>query len=179
MLSVSLDSPWFPLRYSLTFIKQYCKKINITQLFFRVEHWDVNNENLHGDFYESHTKNPNITMDMFRWMHQKDPNFKLFLNEYNVVMDSSVTSVSEIDMVCYELGLWCLTPLSTIFHLYRQFYWWRKQEYPEKTTDLSQVADKLCFVKEFTIFVIYEYFHWIKSRWSIRKITLFFFISLA
>jgi len=24
-----------------------------------------------------------------------------------------------------------------------QFYWWRKQEDPEKTTDLSQVTDKL------------------------------------
>ena len=24
-----------------------------------------------------------------------------------------------------------------------QFYWWRKSEYPVKTTDLSQVTDKL------------------------------------
>jgi hypothetical protein len=43
------------------------------------------------------------------------------------------------------LGLWCLTPLLTIFQLYRgsEFFWRRKPEYPEKTIDMPQVTDKL------------------------------------
>jgi hypothetical protein len=46
------------------------------------------------------------------------------------------------------LGLWCLMPLSTIFQLYRgdQFYWWRKQEYPEKTINLATLIDLICFI---------------------------------
>ena len=48
-----------------------------------------------------------------------------------------------IDMsVSISFGWWLGLLFSTIFYLYRgrQFYWWRKQE---KTTNLSQVTDKL------------------------------------
>ena len=71
--------------------------VRSNEAHFRVEHWDVNNENLHGDFYERHTGNPNITMQMLRDIHNVDQNVKLFLNEFGIVEggNGNVATVSK------------------------------------------------------------------------------------
>jgi hypothetical protein len=65
----------------------------------------------------------------------------LKLAVHNTIIKTKV-HLPQADFVGWLVGLWWLTAPSTIFQLYRggQFYRWRK---PEKTTDLSQITDKL------------------------------------
>ena len=62
--------------------------------------------------------------------------------------------------ICFN-DCWCLTPLSAIFQLYHddQFQWWKKPEYPERTTDHGQATGKLYHLRcesSAPYFVIYK-----------------------
>ena len=58
-----------------------------------LEHWDVNNENLHGQWFQERLHDRDYDLELFRMMYQADPYPKLFLNDYNVVAQGAATSV--------------------------------------------------------------------------------------
>jgi protein-S-isoprenylcysteine O-methyltransferase Ste14 len=73
-----------------------------------------------------------VLLVLVKICHINDPKGFYVIIQYN-----TYTNVWSI--IC-SLEVRCLTPLSTIFNL---LLLWQKLEYPEKTTDLSQVTEKL------------------------------------
>ena len=60
----------------------------------------MNNENLHGQWYQDRLHDPDYNLELFRIAHHADPNVKLFLNDYSVVAYGSSTSVRQ-ELVVY------------------------------------------------------------------------------
>ncbi|KAK7116377.1 uncharacterized protein [Littorina saxatilis] len=57
----------------------------------RAAQWDVQNEHLHGSYYEERLQDPNITKDAFRQAKKEDGGPKLYLNDFTCVTSGAGT----------------------------------------------------------------------------------------
>ncbi|XP_066263860.1 anti-sigma-I factor RsgI6-like [Branchiostoma lanceolatum] len=84
---------WLPA-YSGSELEQKCwKRVDdvVGRYAGRLQHWDINNEMLHGNFFVEKTGNPQIRYEMFQKVKEKDPGVKLFLNDYGVINSGAMT----------------------------------------------------------------------------------------
>ncbi|MBN1821827.1 MAG: endo-1,4-beta-xylanase [Prolixibacteraceae bacterium] len=60
----------------------------------RFAEYDLNNEMIHGNYYEKRL-GPEITKQMAQWVHNGDPDAKLFLNDYDILTGNALDRYME------------------------------------------------------------------------------------
>lgn len=68
--------------------------------FNRCTQWDVNNGNLHGDYFEQHTGDVNITKKMFEQVRDADEQADLYLNDFGIISNTASTSTVVLSKLC-------------------------------------------------------------------------------
>ena len=51
-----------------------------------MEHWDINNEMLHGQFFVDATGDPFVRADMFKKVEELSPSTMRFVNDYDILL---------------------------------------------------------------------------------------------
>ena len=64
---------------------------------FRLEQFDVQNEHIHGQYYEERLESPDVTKTFFVQARQEDPNGPdLYLNDFTCITSGASTEVGEL-----------------------------------------------------------------------------------
>lgn len=90
-----------------------------------MEHWDINNELLHGQVYEEITGDRHYSEKIYDMVHAADPVPKLFLNDYDVLAVGSNTDVSLCDhkITCSSnINILSITPYINLFSTTERYF---------------------------------------------------------